>query len=61
MRIGLWIDGEPHELLLLGPDGEQTTRRIAGNTLLWQDGDVIRRVEGFPNRDAALAYAATVD
>lgn len=31
--------------------------RMAGNTLLWQHGDVIARVEGFADLDAALAFA----
>jgi hypothetical protein len=55
---GLWIDGEPHELVLRGADGGVTTRRFAGNTLLWQDGDTVRRVEGFASLDEALAFAA---
>lgn len=55
--LGLWIDGEPHELVLRSPDGGFTTRRFAGNTLLWQDGATIRRVEGFPSLEEALAFA----
>jgi hypothetical protein len=31
--------------------------RMAGNTLVWQRGDVISRVEGFPDLEAALAFA----
>lgn len=60
-KPGLWIDGDPHVVSYRASDGAIVEERAAGNTLLWQDGDVIRRVEGFPNRDAALAYAATVD
>ncbi|HWL45199.1 MAG TPA: hypothetical protein VNQ73_19810 [Ilumatobacter sp.] len=59
-RPGLWIDGEPHLVAYRSPDGAIVTERFAGNTLLWQDGDVIRRVEGFPTLDAALAFAATM-
>lgn len=54
---GLWIDGAPHELVIRGADGETVIRRFAGNTLLWQDGDTIRRVEGFATLDEALAFA----
>ena len=54
---GLWIDGQPHVVMYLTPSGEVVTERVAGNTLLWQDGDVIRRVEGFPTLPEALAYA----
>ena len=56
-RPGLWIDGEPHELVIRDVDGETVIRRFAGNTLLWQDGETIRRVEGFPSLDEALAFA----
>lgn len=55
---GLWIAGEPHVVTYLDRDGRPVTERFAGNTLLWQDGDVIRRVEGFASLAAALAFAA---
>ena len=58
---GLWIDGSPHELLIRDVDGAMVTRRFAGNTLLWQDGDVIRRIEGTATLDEALELAASVD
>jgi hypothetical protein len=54
---GLWIDGAPHVVTYLDPLERIATRRIAGNTLLWQDGDVIHRVEGFTTLEAALAFA----
>lgn len=57
---GLWIDGSPHELLIRDVDGAMVTRRFAGNTLLWQDGDVIRRIEGTVTLDEALELAASV-
>ena len=53
---GLWIDGAPHEVVIRGVDGETEVRRFAGNTLLWQDGDTIRRVEGFASLDEALRF-----
>lgn len=59
-RPGLWIDGAPHELVIRDVDGETVVRRFAGNTLLWQDGDAIRRVEGAANLDEALAVAQGV-
>lgn len=60
-RPGLWIDGVPHELVVRDADGEIATRRFAGNTLLWQDGDTIVRLEGAPTLTAALDLAATLD
>ncbi len=58
-RRGLWIGGVPHELRLRR-GGELLIERVAGNTLLWQDGDSIRRLEGFDTLEAALTYAATI-
>lgn len=60
-RPGLWIDGEPHELAIRDVDGEALVRRFAGNTLLWQDGAAIRRVEGFGSLEEALAFARSLD
>lgn len=58
-NLGLWIDGEPHVVSYRSDDGEIVSERFAGNTLLWQDGDVIRRVEGFATLADALAFATT--
>ena len=58
---GLWIDGVPHEVVIRDANGETVIRRFAGNTLLWQDGDTIRRVEGFASLDEALAFATGPD
>ena len=56
----LWIEGDPHEVAFLDADGEVVVERFAGNTLLWQDGRVIRRVEGFDDVDAAIDLAESV-
>lgn len=60
-RPGLWIDGDPHELVIRDADGAIVTRRFAGNTLLWQDGDTIHRIEGAETLDDALALARSND
>ena len=54
---GLWIDGPPHEVGYESPPGPPVFERMAGNTLVWQRGDVITRVEGFADLEAALAFA----
>jgi hypothetical protein len=54
---GLWIAGPPHEIGYESPTGDPVFERMAGNTLLWQRGDVLSRVEGFEDLDAALAFA----
>jgi hypothetical protein len=56
---GVWIDGAPHDLAYLTGDGEVVFERFAGNTLLWQDGDVLYRVEGFPTLADALGFASS--
>jgi hypothetical protein len=50
----LWI-AEPHEVVI-ERDGLPVVERVAGATLLWQDGDVLWRVEGFATSDEAIAY-----
>ncbi|MFP5487711.1 MAG: hypothetical protein ACLGHQ_05340, partial [Acidimicrobiia bacterium] len=60
-RPGLWIDGAPHELAIRDEDGALVTRRFAGNTLLWQHGATIRRVEGLGSLEEALAFARSLD
>ena len=54
---GVWIDGAPHEVVFFDQQGAVVLERFAGNTLLWQDGSVIRRLEGFTEVDAAIEYA----
>jgi hypothetical protein len=55
---GYWITGEPHVLMYRNADGDVREARLAGDTLVWQDGDVIRRVEGDISLDLALAIAS---
>lgn len=56
-EVGIWIDGAPHDVSFYDERGDIVFERFAGNTLLWQDGDVVRRVEGFPDVTAAVDYA----
>jgi hypothetical protein len=60
-RPGLWISGADHtvtfEVLYEGPDGEARGERVAADTLLWQDGTTLLRVEGFETLADALAFA----
>lgn len=53
---GLWISGAPHEVLYEAANGEVVVERVSANTLIWQDSDVLNRVEGFANLDDALAF-----
>jgi hypothetical protein len=57
-----WFAGEPHWFWYLGPDGEvvpETGRRV-GNTLAWQRGDILFRIEGDISLERALEIAATM-
>ena len=61
-RRGYWVEGPPHVVLYLDPDGEvrEDTARLAGHVLLWDDGGVIRRLESALPLDAALRIASSV-
>lgn len=64
VRVGdspaYWIAGEPHRLLVTDPDGQivADATRLAGNTLLWTDGDVTYRLESALDRDEAVDLAS---
>src|SRR5215217_230788 len=59
---GYWFSGEPHFFTFLDATGrfrdEQT--RLAGNTLIWQRGDLTLRIEGEISRQEALALARSM-
>lgn len=57
---GLWIDGDPHEVVFTDADGTLVFEGFAGNTLLWQDGDVVRRLEGFDDLESAIDFASSI-
>jgi hypothetical protein len=59
---GLWIAGEPHELLYVAPDGsvENEPARLAGNVLAWNDGALTFRIEGAPDLPTAMRIAASM-
>jgi hypothetical protein len=59
---GYWITGAPHEFLYVDPTGavEQTTVRMAGDTLAWAAGGVIVRVETGAGLAVAQQIAASM-
>ena len=59
----VWLGGEPHLFLYLGPtrDIEEEELRLAGNTLIWTVGPHTYRLESALDRDAAIAVAETVE
>ena len=56
---GVWISGPAHQVMWTDADGQFRieTARLAGNTLVWQEGDVTYRFESALDRDAAIAAA----
>jgi hypothetical protein len=57
---GAWFQG-PHVVMFQDRDGNfrESHARLAGNTLVWQVGDVTLRLEGHLTKDEALRIART--
>lgn len=66
VRVGddaaYWIEGEPHEVVMTDRNGDvvHDSARLAGNTLIWTDGDVTYRLESALDRDQAIDLASTL-
>jgi hypothetical protein len=58
---GFWIEGAPHQFFYLDAAGNPwpETLRLAGNTLLWEQGGVTFRLEAQVTREEALRIAAS--
>jgi hypothetical protein len=56
---GYWISGRPHYFTYMDKDDQfrQTGFHLAGNTLVWQHGDLTLRIEGKLTRTEALEIA----
>ena len=59
---GIWLEGEPHEVFYRDPSGEIVwdSLRLAGNTLLWERGDLLLRLEADVSKREALRIADSV-
>ena len=59
---GLYLSGAPHEVLFETAIGQvQTDRvRLAGNVLVWQQGQLTIRIEGTRTLAQALALARSL-
>jgi len=60
--LGVWL-GQPHVLFFVDRDGRfrQNTARLAGKTLIWQQGDVTLRLEGKLSKAEALRIGRSAD
>ncbi len=59
---GFWIEGSPHLFLYRDASGRirEETIRLAGNSLVWQQGGLIVRLETALSKDETLRIAASV-
>ncbi len=60
--FAIWLEGGPHAVFYLGPDGEPTPRdgRLAGNTLLWFDETTTYRLEAAIPLEQAVEIAESI-
>jgi hypothetical protein len=59
--VGYWIEGSPHQLLFdFGDQIQEDTLRLATNTLLWQRGDHVYRIEADIDLETALRIAKSI-
>ena len=58
----VWIAGAPHAVFYTNPDGTlgMDDLRLATNTLLWQHGSTLVRIEGMQSLDQAQSIAASM-
>jgi hypothetical protein len=59
---GYWLTGEPHAVGYLDRNGrfQEDTLRLAGNTLIWQQGPLSIRLEADVGLEEALAIARSM-
>jgi hypothetical protein len=59
---GYWFEGAPHRLVFADEHGQfyEDRSRLAGNTLVWERGDVTLRLESALSRDASIALAESL-
>ena len=56
---GVWLEGEPHQVIYRDSRGNfiQDTLRLAGNTLIWEQGSLTLRLEAQVTKDVAIRIA----
>jgi RNA polymerase sigma-70 factor (ECF subfamily) len=61
-RPGYWIQGQAHAIFVRDAHGvvRQETLRLAGNTLLWEQGELTLRLELAGSKEQALRIAASM-
>jgi hypothetical protein len=58
---GYWIEGSPHQLMFVfGDQIQPDTLRLATNTLLWQRGEYVYRIEADVDFETAIRIAQSI-
>lgn len=59
---GVWIAGTPHQLFYTGPAGDilVDSVRLSGNVLVWEQGELLLRIEADIPKDRALRIASSM-
>ena len=60
---GLFVSGDEHFVMFMDEQGfiADEPTYLAGNTLLWNRGDLLLRLEGDLSRDEALELARSIE
>jgi len=60
--VAYYLAGQPHQFFFRDPAGnlQPETLRLAGNTLLWEEGGVTYRLEAQVSREEAIRIATTL-
>ena len=60
--VATWLSGQPHQFFYFDPNGnfQPETLRLAGNTLLWEEGGVTYRLEAQVTKEEAVRLASTL-
>jgi hypothetical protein len=59
--FGYWLSGQPHQVFYFDASGNfrEESLRLAGNTLLWEAGGVIYRLEADVSKEEAVRIASS--
>lgn len=59
---GFWIDGLPHVVRYTDPEGRERSQRtrLVGDTLVWEHGGVLYRIESGLGQDGTLRIAESI-
>ena len=59
---GVWLEGGPHTITFLDEDGDPITdnTRLAGNTLIWERGNLTLRLESELTKEEAIEIGEVV-